>query len=138
MRRQETMLTFSAGLPDAIGPGRKAEGSFMHCVIWTYPSPAGLTKDKADRLFADVADMYIGVPGLVRKYFGYSEDGRAIVGIYLWLSKVDADAFYNPEWVAGVTSRWGVMPQRSDWEVPQVVESVEGRVIRDRAPAAAD
>ena len=73
------------------------------------------------------------VPGLVRKYFGYSEDGSTIVGIYLWRSKVEAEAFYNPDWVAGVTSRWGVMPTRSDWQVPQVVESAEGRIVRDGA-----
>ena len=73
--------------------------------------------------------MYVGVPGLIRKYFGYSEDGRAIVGIYLWHSKTEAEAFYSPEWVAGVVSRWGVMPERTDWEIPQVVESETGRVI---------
>jgi hypothetical protein len=109
----------------------------MHCVSWTYPAPASLTKDKADQLFAQVADMYVGVPGLVRKYFGYSEDGRTVVGIYLWRSKADADAFYNPEWIAGVTSRWGVMPERTDWEIPQVVESEEARVIREPLYAAA-
>lgn len=49
-------------------------------------------------------------------------------------TKADAEAFYNPEWIAGVTSRWGVMPTRSDWEVPQVVESVDGRVITDGTP----
>lgn len=110
----------------------------MHCVLWSYPSPAGLTKEKADKLFADVAGMYIGVPGLVRKYFGYSEDGQTIVGVYLWRAKADADAFYNAEWIAGVTSRWGVMPAKSEWQIPQVVESVDGRVITDRAPAMAD
>ncbi len=110
----------------------------MHCVSWSYPTPATLTKDKADKLFADVANMYIGVPGLVRKYFGYSEDGRTIVGIYLWRTKASAEAFYSPEWVAGVTSRWGVMPTRSDWEIPQVVESVEGKLITDREPAMAE
>ena len=109
----------------------------MHCVSWTYPAPASLTKEKADQLFAQVADMYIGVPGLVRKYFGYSEDGRTVVGIYLWRSKDDADAFYNAEWVAGVTSRWGVMPERTDWEIAQVVESEEGQVLRDPLFSAA-
>ena len=109
----------------------------MHCVLWSYPAPASLTKEKADKLFADVADMYIGVPGLVRKYFGYSEDGRTIVGIYLWRSKEDAEAFYSPEWIAGVTSRWGVMPTRSEWQIPQVVESAEGKVIAERMPAMA-
>ena len=53
----------------------------MHCVSWTYPAPASLTKEKSVQLFAQVAEMYIGVPGLVRKYFGYSEDGRTVVTV---------------------------------------------------------
>ena len=110
----------------------------MHCVLWSYPAPANLTTDKADKLFADVAQMYIGVTGLVRKYFGYSEDGRTVVGVYLWETKADADAFYSPEWVAGVVSRWGVMPTRSEWHVPQVVESADGRVITERSPILAE
>lgn len=108
----------------------------MYCVLWSYP-PSDLSKEQADSLFAKVADIYIGVPGLVRKYFGYSEDGKTIVGIYLWRSKPDADAFYNPEWIAGVTSRWGAMPVRTDWEVTQVVESEEARIIKDPSPAVA-
>ena len=110
----------------------------MHCVLWSYPAPAGLSKERADELFAQTAQIYVGVPGLVRKYFGYSEDGSTIVGVYLWHSKAEADAFYSPEWVAGVRSRWGVMPAKSEWHVPQVVESAEGRVITEKAPAMAE
>ncbi len=110
----------------------------MHCVEWRYETPAGLTKAKADALFAKVARMYVGVPGLVRKYFGYAPDGSSIVGIYLWTSKAEADAFYSPEWTAGVVSRWGVMPARTDWEVPQVVESTTGEIIADPTAAAAE
>ncbi len=101
----------------------------MHCVTWTYRTPAGLTKERADALFLSVAEKYVGVPGLVRKYFGYSEDGSSIVGIYLWQSRADADAFYSPEWLAGVTSRWGATPDRADWQIPQVVESTSGEII---------
>lgn len=103
----------------------------MHCIQWTYPKTASMTAEKADKLFADVAGMYLGVPGLVRKYFGYAEDGMTIVGIYLWRSKADADAFYSPEWIAGVTSRWGAMPARSDWHVSLVAESAAGEVVTD-------
>ena len=110
----------------------------MHCVLWSYPAPAGLSKERADELFAQTAQIYVGVPGLVRKYFGYSEDGSTIVGVYLWRSKADADAFYSPKWVAGVRSRWGVMPAKSEWYVPQVVESAEGRVITEKAPTMAE
>ena len=40
-----------------------------------------------------------------------------------------ADAFYSPEWMAGVTERWGAAPERADWVVPVVAESSEGTVV---------
>jgi hypothetical protein len=36
------------------------------------------------KLFDDVAGNYLDVPGLIRKYFGFSEDAKTVVGIYLW------------------------------------------------------
>ena len=69
-----------------------------------------------------------------RRVLWSSADGRTLVGIYLW-RKADAEAFLQSDWVAGVTGRWGVMPTRSKWQMPQVVESAGGRVIRDHAPA---
>ena len=109
----------------------------MYCVVWTYQMPAGHSAEEIKALFAKTADIYIGVPGLVRKYFGHSDDRRQVVGIYLWESKAQADAFYSPEWVAGVKSRWGSMPVKAEWQVPQMVESMEGRVVTDAAPALA-
>lgn len=107
----------------------------MYCVVWTYRMPPGHSAEQIAELFASVADIYIGVPGLIRKYFGHSEDRLAVVGIYLWDSKAQADAFYSPEWIAGVKSRWGSMPAKAEWQIPQVVESAEGRVVTAAAPA---
>lgn len=109
----------------------------MYCVTWTYAMPAGHSAAQIAELFAKTADIYLGVPGLVRKYFGHSEDCCSVVGIYLWESKAHADAFYSPEWIAGVKSRWGSLPAKAEWVVPQVVESAEGRVITDAVPALA-
>lgn len=103
----------------------------MYCVVWTYAVPPSLDESAIRRQFAAVADRYIGISGLVRKYFGLSDDGRSVVGIYLWTSKDAADAFYSPEWIAGVTERWGATPQRADWIVPVVAESAEGRIVSD-------
>jgi hypothetical protein len=66
---------------------------------------------------------------LIRKYYGISEDGRSIVGIYLWDSKVAADRLYTADWVAMVTKRWGAPPLRQDWSTPMVVESAEKRLV---------
>jgi hypothetical protein len=101
----------------------------MYCVLWTYAVPPALSKDAIQRQFAAVADRYLGVPGLIRKYFGFTEDGKSVIGIYLWTSRDAADAFYSPEWIAGVTERWGAAPVKTEWVVPVVAESAEGRVV---------
>jgi hypothetical protein len=49
---------------------------------------------------------------------GTSAEGRA-----------DADSFYSPDWIEGVRSRWGSMPVKTEWEIPQVVESADGRIV---------
>ena len=103
----------------------------MHCVVWTYAVPPRLTEAAIRELFADVAGNYLDVPGLIRKYFGYGEGATSVVGIYLWESREAADAFYSPEWMAGVTERWGAAPRKSEWVVPVVAESIDGRVVTD-------
>ena len=109
----------------------------MHCVMWTYAVPPQLTERAIRELFDDVAANYLEVPGLIRKYFGFSEDATLVVGIYLWASKEDADRFYSPEWTAGVTERWGATPKRDDWVVPVVAETTAGTVMREPTTSAA-
>lgn len=101
----------------------------MHCVMWVYDAPPELTEERIRAQFDAVAGNYLGVPGLVRKYFGFSEDATKVVGVYLWDSRESADAFYSPEWLAGVTERWGAEPLRQDWTVPVVAETVDDRVV---------
>ena len=104
----------------------------MYCVLWTYAVPPELTEPAIRQLFADVAPNYLEVPGLIRKYFGFTEDASSVIGIYLWDSKDAADAFYSHEWMAGVTERWGAAPAKSEWVVPVVAESGAG-VVTARA-----
>ena len=48
--------------------------------------PTGHSADAIAELFAkgvdEAADINIGVPGLIRKYFGRSDGLRSVVGIY--------------------------------------------------------
>jgi hypothetical protein len=101
----------------------------VHCVLWTYAVPKDLDEPAIRELFARVADNYLGVPGLVRKYFGFTEDATSVIGIYLWDTKEAADAFYTDEWMAGVTERWGAAPLKQEWVVPVVAESAAGEVV---------
>jgi hypothetical protein len=108
----------------------------MYCVLWTYAVPPHLNESAIRELFAGVADNYLGVPGLIRKYFGFTEDATGVIGIYLWETKDAADAFYSEEWMAGVTERWGAAPVKQEWIVPVVAETADGRVMTEEEIAA--
>ena len=101
----------------------------MHTVMWTFKVPDGTTKADLVSTIKASAHTYQGIPGLIRKYYGISEDGRSIVGIYLWDSKSSADKLYTADWVAMVTKRWGAPPTRQEWSTPMVVESAERRLV---------
>lgn len=105
----------------------------MHTVMWTFQMPAGTTREELVATIKATAHNYLGIPGLVRKYYGISEDAKTLVGIYLWESKAAADAFYTPEWVAMVRKRWGSEPSRQDWFTPMVVESAQRRLAEAAA-----
>jgi hypothetical protein len=105
----------------------------MHCVTWTYAVPPRLGEAEIRELFDSVAGNYLDVPGLIRKYFGFSEDAKSVVGIYLWRSRADADRLYSPEWMAGVSERWGAAPERQDWVVPVVADTTAGTVMTDES-----
>ncbi|MFN0164576.1 MAG: hypothetical protein ACKVQQ_25345 [Burkholderiales bacterium] len=101
----------------------------MHTVMWTFQVPNGTSKDSLRETIKATAHTYQGIPGLIRKYYGIAEDGKTLVGIYLWESRSAAERFYTAEWIALVTKRWGAAPMRQEWETPMVVESAEMRLL---------
>jgi hypothetical protein len=101
----------------------------MHTVMWTFKVPAGTSKAQLIETINATAHTYEGIPGLIRKYYGITRDGSSLVGIYLWESVAAANAFYTPNWVEMVTTRWAGPPERQEWETPMVVESAERRLV---------
>jgi hypothetical protein len=108
----------------------------VYCVMWTYAVPPNLDEPAIREQFQNVAGNYLGVPGLIRKYFGFTEDAASVIGIYLWETKAAADDFYSDDWKAGVTERWGAAPLRQEWVVPVVAESAAMRIVTEHAAPA--
>ena len=79
--------------------------------------------------FGAFAGDLVAADELSGKLYGIAPDGTSLVGIYLWVNKAAADAFYTADWVAMVTKRWAGPPQRQEWETPMVVESAERRLV---------
>ncbi|MNT86961.1 hypothetical protein D3C72_2273210 [compost metagenome] len=69
------------------------------------------------------------MPGLVRKYYLLSEDGRSVGGVYLWESREQALAQYTDEWKAFVEGKYGTPPSVELFETPVVVDNLLNRVV---------
>jgi hypothetical protein len=63
----------------------------MTTVLTQFSLPAPLARDEAKRIFLNTAPRYRELPGLVRKYYHVSDDGRTSGAVYLWKSRADAE-----------------------------------------------
>jgi hypothetical protein len=78
--------------------------------IVSFHMPEPTTADKMTVPFEAAVPVFQKVPGLLKKFFYVSEDGRRAGGIYVWASRADADRLYGGEWRAMVTAKFGGPP----------------------------
>jgi len=69
--------------------------------------PPGIDRARLVAEFKAAVPTYQRVPGLLRKYFTVSDDGR-FGGIYLWASAASAEAWFSPAWHERVRKTYGV------------------------------
>jgi hypothetical protein len=100
-------------------------------VIAMYRLPKVLSPDEARTTFLGTAPKYLGVPGLVRKYYLLAQDGKSVGGIYLWNSRAEADALYTDSWKAFVREKYGTEPSLTYLDTPVVVDNLTHEVIAD-------
>src|SRR5256714_12814151 len=81
----------------------------MITAIVQYRLPPSIDLEDCAEHFRKIAPGFRAVPGLIRKQFIYAEDGWA-GGVYLWLSRADAEAFYTGPWLGGIRARYGMDP----------------------------
>jgi hypothetical protein len=101
----------------------------MITAITTFKLPKPITREEARTIFLSTAPKYQGVPGLVRKVYVLSEDGSTVGGIYLWNSRVDADAMYTESWRAFVREKYNTEPSVTYFDSPVVVDNVTHEIL---------
>lgn len=104
----------------------------MITAITTFRLPKPITRDEARALFLSTAPKYQGMPGLVRKVYVLSEEGDTAGGIYLWTSRVEADAVYTESWRAFVREKYGTDPTVTYFDSPVVVDNVTHEILSDQ------
>jgi hypothetical protein len=95
--------------------------------------PAPISLAEAAKRFEGSAPKYRNVPGLVRKYYIRSEDGRVAGGIYLWESREQAERVYNAEWRERVETLYGSTPSITWFDTPVIVDNQLGGAVTKAA-----
>ena len=91
--------------------------------------PEPVTPERARELFLGSAPNYLGVDGLVRKYYLLSADGGSAGGAYLWRTRSGAESFYSAAWQQMIEERYGATPTVTYFETPVVVDNLVGEII---------
>ncbi len=104
----------------------------MITAIVQFTLPKETSREDAMKVFKTSASKYRGMPGLIRKYYLYGDDGVA-GGAYLWESREAAEAVFTAEWREMIAERYGSAPMVTYFETPLVVDNVSGDVIGEAA-----
>ena len=92
-------------------------------VVTSFQLPAGVTADQLRAAFDEAAPKFRGVPGLVRKQFLHSKDGRTAGGVYLWNDERAARAFMSERVAPMIRQKFNVDPTIEFYDSPVIVEN---------------
>ncbi|MFO1512867.1 MAG: YdhR family protein [Verrucomicrobiota bacterium] len=95
----------------------------MLTVVTRFPLPANLTAEEIRAAFTEAAPHFRNVPGLIRKQFLLSPDGRTAGGVYLWNDEVAARSFMLERVAPMIRTRFRVEPAIEFFESPVIVEN---------------
>jgi acetoacetate decarboxylase len=108
--------------------GEPAQEEDMIVAIVTFQLPRPTTVGEITKTFQATAPKYQGIPGLLRKNYFVSEDGRRAGGIYVWASRADADRVYTAEWKTFVEGKYGTPPVVEYLHSPVMVDNRDGTI----------
>jgi hypothetical protein len=108
----------------------------MITALVQFKLPQPLTTAEATERFEMSAPKYRNLPGLVRKYYLLSEDGRTGGGVYLWESREAAERVYNGEWRERLEKLYGATPMITWFSSPVIVDNSASEPQPKRAVGA--
>lgn len=95
----------------------------MITVLVQYKLPGSVSREQAEATFSEVSTLFYDIPGLIRKYFLLSEDGKTAGGMYLWNSHADADRFYTENFRRMIQEKYGSDPSIAYFDSPVIVDN---------------
>lgn len=102
----------------------------MIIALTAFTLPQPITPEEARRIFLGTAPKYQGVQGLVRKHYVLSEDGATVGGVYLWNSRLEAEAMYTTAWRAFVRQRYSTDAIVTYFDNPVTVDNMTQQITQ--------
>jgi hypothetical protein len=106
----------------AFAPATPPAASGPVAVVVSIPIPRGITREQAVAAMQKTVPQYQALPGLTRKYFTISDDGK-FGGIYLWSSRAAAQAWFSDAWRAKAAATYGAAPEVTYFDAPIVIDN---------------
>jgi hypothetical protein len=95
----------------------------MITVITRFAVPSSMDASQMRTAFAQVAPAFRNVPGLTRKQFLLSADGRTAGGVYLWDEEEAARRFMQQRVAPMIREKFRVEPTIEFYHTPVLVEN---------------
>jgi hypothetical protein len=95
----------------------------MITVITRFTVPTAVNASQMRAGFTEVAPAFRNVPGLIRKQFLLSADGRTAGGVYLWDTEEAARSFMLQRVAPMIREKFHVEPAIEFYESPVIVEN---------------
>jgi hypothetical protein len=128
LRAVGRMIVYS--LPNSSTEPVKKDATMITALV-QFQLPQPITRNEARAIFLTTAPKYRNTPGLIRKYYILSQDGRTAGGIYLWKSRQDAERLYSHEWQKFILEKYGASPSVIYFESPVIVDNISSEIISD-------
>ena len=96
----------------------------MITVITRFAVPTTLNAGQMRAAFTQAAPTFRNVPGLIRKQFLLSPDGRTAGGIYVWEDEEAARTFMQQRIAPMIRDKFRVEPTIEFFDSPVIVENV--------------
>ena len=103
----------------------------MTTSITRFQLPPGVPVEAIKNGFREVAPKFKEPPGLLRKYFLISEDGKTGGGVYLWKSMEQARTFSEGVIRPMIKDKFKMDPSIEYYESPVVVDNLTSEIISD-------
>ena len=98
----------------------------MITTVVTFKIPQDMTRDQWFSTIEAVAPHFQNIPGLIRKHFLYSAGVGG--GVYLWETKVAAEACYSDAWRESIRRVAVSDPEIAYYETQVVVDNERNEI----------